>query len=228
MKTAKILSAVVLGSVLGTSAYALTDGPYSDTIVTQNTNFTLSFSIPKFNSGLGTLDSITYTLTGNVLGDAKFENQDGSPATVTMAVQAILTLKRPDLSTIDIMIPAANTSDNVTAFDTVLDYGGTSGKTYTGLSDSHVDGPTVLSSGADLALFTGAGNILLPFVASGASTGSGGGNLALVFATQAGGSISVTYTYHNDVPEPKVYGAIGAVACLGLLGYRRYRTSRQA
>ncbi|UCD29230.1 MAG: PEP-CTERM sorting domain-containing protein, partial [Planctomycetota bacterium] len=173
---------------------------YSDSISLQSTNWSSSMSIPKFNPTWGILQSIEFSLSGHVEGIAKFESEDNAPATVTMDIQADIELQRPDLSTILITIPLAQTSDNVTAYDGNTDFGGTSGRTYSGLSADQTETTTSPPPASDLVLFTGFGNIILPVDATGTSTGSGAGNLILQFLTSASAEATVTYIY--EVPEP--------------------------
>jgi hypothetical protein len=125
-----------------------------------------------------------------------------------MNLQATITLQRPDLSTLVTVIPLAQTSDFVTAFDGSIDFGGTSGKTYSGLSGDATESNCVTDP-ADLALFTGTGTIVLPAKAIGTSTGSGAGNLILQFNTSASAQANVTYWYHCPSPtEESSWGAI--------------------
>lgn len=124
-------------------------------------------------------------------------------------------------------IPTTVNTANLGTFDNVIDFGGTSGITFAPMAGSNNN--TSSSSGAaDLILFTGAGNINLPVNAIGNSSGTGSPSLVVQASISGGGLARVTYNYATNVPEPRIYGAIGAVACLGLLGYRRYRGSRQA
>ena len=203
---------VVLVGLLSAPAAANTI-TYTDSIALDTTNWSDTVSIPKFNPTFGTLDSIKYTLTGHVEGTAKFENQDGAAATITMDLSSILKLQRPDLTTIVISVPVASTSDDVAAYDGVLDYAGTSGKTYSNLSNDLSENVTS-STAADIALFTGTGDIVMPVLATGASTGSGSGNLVLQFATAASANVEVVYTY--TVPEPTTMGllSLGGLALI--------------
>lgn len=229
MNSSKTFLALAITVVAAIPASALTDGPYISSISLTTTGWNLNLSIPKFNPGLGTLNSISYTLNGSTAGTAKYESLDGAPASISLTLSASLTLQRPDLSTIKIIIPSTTVNESSAASDGVIDFLGASGSTFSGLSGSTTSGALSLSGAGDRALFTGAGSIILPVVAAGSSSGSGSGNLVTQFNTAAAADISVTYNYNKDtgVPEPRVYGAIGAVACLGLLGYRRIR-SRQA
>lgn len=187
---------------------------YSDSIPLQTTNWNLSVSIPKWDPALfpgQVLDQIIFSLSGAVEGSVKFESLDAAPATVTTELKAQITLQRPDLSTLVVILPLANNVDNVTAYDTVLDFGGTSGRTYAGLIATDAETATSPPPASDLVLFTGSGNIILPVKAEGQSNGTGAGNLVLQFNTQARANVDVTYIYS---PEPASLGLLllGAAA----------------
>jgi len=172
------------------------------------TNWSESLTIPQFNEAGCELDSVCFELMGYVEGSAKFENLDAAPATITMDLKAIITLQRPDTTPLVTTIPLAQTEDTVTEFDQVIDFGGTSGMTYPDLNGEKTESACV-SDPADLALFTGTGDIVLPAVAEGASTGSGAGNLLLQFNTSAAASVQVTYFYTCPVStEESTWGSI--------------------
>ncbi len=197
-----MLSGVIVAAVLALCACpALADSvTYSASLPLATTNWASSMSFPQFDPALGCLDSICFSLDGHVEGVAKFESLDAAAATVTMNLQATLTLQRPDASTLVVTIPVAQTMDNVTAFDGTIDFGGTSGRTYEGLSANKVEDACTSAPG-DITLFTGTGNIVLPVVATGSSNGSGAGNLILQFNTSASSGAQVTYFY-GDCPVP--------------------------
>mgnify|MGYP001080599603 CR=1 FL=1 len=192
---------------------------YTDSVPLAKTNWTSSITVQKFDPSLGTLTGITFMLTGYVEGSAKFESLDAAPAVVSMNLSARVSLQRPDLSDLVVSVPVVSTSDAVPAFDGLADFGGTSGKTYPGLTASRIEqSSAVLPS--DLTLFTAsfAGeNIVLPVAASGNSEGSGAGNLLVVFQTFASAAATVTYEY-EPVPEPSSLMAllmgIGGIAGL--------------
>jgi len=203
-----MVAALTLGTAVGSAGTV----SHSASLPLSSTNWASSMSFPKFDSQLGCLDSICFNLDGHTEGLAKFESLDAAPATVTMNLQATLTLQRPDATTLVVTIPVAQTVDNVTAFDTVIDFGGTSGKTYSGLSGDKTEGRCT-SAAADVALFTGTGNIVLPCVAAGSSNGSGAGNLILQFNTSASAGAQVTY-YYSSCEVPARQGTWGAIKSL--------------
>lgn len=197
----------------------------TDAVSLQPTNIVNApMTFNKFDSSLGTLQAVIITLTGNVEGTAKYESQDAAAATVTLQLSADISLSRPGGGSIVQTLPVANITDNPTAYDGVTDFGGTSGGTFTGLSASAYDSNT-LTSASDLALFTAAfigDTITLDLDASGASNGSGAGNLILQFITNAGATGTVQYAYDNGVtvPEPGMLAIFG-VGLIGLGAVRR-------
>lgn len=168
------------------------------------TNWTDALAFPKFDPSLGTLTGIHFHLQGGVEGQVEFENMDSQPATVRTFLQAEITLYRPDRSIIILTIPVHDTIDNVTAFDGVLDFGGTSGRSYLGLTASDSSSADSPPPESDIALFTGPGTIALPIHAVGTSFASGAGNLIAQFSTSASALVGVTYIYE---PPPPPTGA---------------------
>lgn len=203
--------AIAVTTLAVASAHAQTQ-VFTDSKPASSTNWSTNLTFPLFNPALGTLTSIDFELSGNVLGNVQFESLDAEPATINTQLQAQITLTRPDTSTLVVILPAANNTDSVTAFDGSLDFGGTSGKSYLGIS-AFASNSFTTSAPADLALFTGLGNISLPTSAAGQSAGSGAGNLVTIFQTQADAQVKVTYHFDaitTSAPEP------GSVALLGL------------
>ncbi len=214
--------AIVLLFATAARAATVSYGPVSYGPAT--TNWSSSIALPKWDPSLfpgQVLTGISFDLDGSVTGDAKFESLDNAPATILMNLQATITLTDPSSNVLATVIPVANTSDNVTAYDGVTDFGGTSGKSYLGLAGND----SASGSSVDYLAFTGVGNILLPITGNGASNGSGTGNLLLQFNTTAGASASVTYTY-AAVPEPGtcLLAGLGAVG-LALAAWKRRRRS---
>ena len=214
------IALLLLTSVVAVNAAVLS---YTQTIPLAPTDWNTTISIPKFNSSLGTLTSIEFILAGHAEGTAAFENRNG-PGTVTMDLGATLQLERPDSTILVIAVPLVHTSDAVPTFDGVIDFGGTSGKTYSGLGADITESKTSTPPSSDLALFTGFGNIILPVVATGNSTGSGSGNLVTQFSSQA--SAQATVKYHYDaVPEPS--GLLTLLSGLTVVGGTLTRLRRK-
>lgn len=213
-------------AILVGSAQAATIS-YNNSIGLTSTNFNSALILPKFNTSLGTLTSINFTLAGNVLASEGLESKDGSPSTINSTVGAQLTLQRPDSSTLVITTPGASFSDGVSAYDGILDFGGTSGISRNNIS-ANATNSGIFTSASDLALFSslGASNITLNVNGLGTSSASGPGNLIASFSTSASANAQVTYNYNpsSATPEPSSMAlmAIGLGAA-GLIGRKRFQ-----
>jgi len=126
------------------------------------TGWTDTFTLPKFNPALGTLDSVEFTMVGNILGAGEAENtQPVKPAILTVSFTGALTLTRPDTTALVTVAPTTGTvTESVSAFDGVQDFLGTDTASFTGLVGTET-GNLSDTLAADLALFTGAGDITL-------------------------------------------------------------------
>jgi len=202
---------------------------YTDSAALATTNWVDTLSFSKFDTSLGTLTSIRFDLSGVVQGVGNAESLDSSGSNVTLSLGSLLSLTRPDNSTLVVTNPVFSQTFNFSAFDGAIDFAGTSGGS-TGSVSATGSNFFVSGSASDFALFSalGGGTINLGLNAVGASNGNGSGNLITQFNTAASGVAKVTYTYTAptaDVPEP----ASLALVCggLGLLGAACRRT-RQA
>lgn len=228
-KNAWMVGAMCIAAALGVSPAAWAGTiVFSDTFTMATTNWNGFLHITKFDPGLGTLTGINFLLEGEILGNVRFESFDAEPTTVATYLQAEITLSRPDLSTIVATTPTAANSDDASAFDGLIDFGGTSGKTYPGLTASAsttVDSPP---PAGDFALFTGPGAIALPISAAGLSYADGAGNLITWFNTQAEATATVTYTFREapPVPEPSSLALLLAGAGVLALGGATRRVRR--
>jgi len=177
---------------------------FNDTIPLQPTNWSSSMTVSKFDPNLGTLVSIDFTLSAQSQGDARAESLDASAAQVTLTFQNTVTLTRPDTSVIVVTIPEAQFMHVLSAFDGMIDFGGTSGVSHLGLVANDSDSVTAPPPPSDLALFTGPaglpGTITLPVAASGSSSASGPGNLTSNFTSAASASLQVCYNYIPNTP----------------------------
>jgi hypothetical protein len=123
---------------------------------------------------------------------------------VNIQFSSTMTLTRPDNSVIVIVIPLANFSDPLSAFDGIIDFAGTSGVTHNGINATQSNSATSPPPLSDLILFTGLpgnpGTITLPVSAAGSSVASGPGNVISQFSQQAQASVEVCYTFQPNIP----------------------------
>jgi hypothetical protein len=159
------------------------------------TNFTTTVSVPRFDPAFGTLTGVRVDLAASVQGSFQFENLDASPAAVTGTTRVRVDVFRPDATLLVSAQPARTTTDSVTGFDGVIDFGGTSGRTLLNLVGSDAASVSLPPPASDLTLFTGPGTLDLQVTGTGTSTAGGTANLATVFNTSAAATLTVTYTY---------------------------------
>jgi len=184
-------------------------------------------TIQQFNSNLGTLTAITIGFSGDMAGDGRFESTDSGASTVTAQFLGNLNLKLPDNTSLFNLNPSSNVlSFNVSAFDGSIDFGGTSGATFQGLTAA-ASGQNTYTNSNFLQQFIGSGALNFLFSATGQSVFTGPSNLFAGINTYAKANITVTYTYEvpdqpeTQVPEPAVTVGLGLVAGLGLLSQKK-------
>ncbi len=199
---------------------AAADKTVSDTIGPQHTNWRDTLAVDKFDPAEGTLRNVDITLAGTIDGAAKYESNDAQAKTVTLNLAANIQLQRPNNGQILQAAPTLQKVDNATAFDGLVDFDGTSGGTFPDLAATTSD-HIVLTAPADLVLFTGSGQILLPVQATGASRAIGSGNVVAEFMVNAQATITVKYTY-EPATTPKIRlqksvyaGHTGGAGCPG-------------
>lgn len=187
MKT--VLTAAVLAMSAG-QAFADTLS-YSDVVSLSSTNWSDTVAVSQFDTALGTLTGVTFTLEGEVDGSFSVESLDAAPATVTASLGARIEAGHATLGSLGVVLPVADASFALSAFDGTIDFAGTSGTAGTGNATDMVS--STLTSGLDP--FLGTGTISFDVTAEGASTGSGAGNLITQFATNAAAAVTVVYEY---------------------------------
>ncbi|MBV8649837.1 MAG: choice-of-anchor E domain-containing protein, partial [Alphaproteobacteria bacterium] len=157
-----VAAALVLGSfptlaaaITDTASIPLTLQPWSQNV-----------SLPQFNAALGTLDQIQLSLTEGVQGAVTITNNDNVARDTTTGVSVFLTLQRPDLLTL--------VADSIGATFIQPGLGPHQSTTFSMLPQT-VTNATVLAppSVAELALFSGTGNVSLPVAASAFGSPSG-------------------------------------------------------
>ncbi|QKQ72892.1 choice-of-anchor E domain-containing protein [Nostoc sp. TCL240-02] len=178
-------------------------------------------SVQQFDSSLGTLTGVTIAFTGDILGNAGFENTGKSSANITVNLASQLTLKLNNQS-LFALNPQNSFSYEVGQFDNSIDFGGTSGKAFSNLTATQ-SGTQSFTNIQLLQSFIGNSNIDFLFSATANSVVSGSGNIASYVQTLAKANIKVTYDYDDvkSIPEPSATLGVGLIAGLCLLSQRK-------
>ena len=172
----------------------VTTTPQTFSFANRTTGWNDSAAISQFDPALGTLQSVNITVSADLVGSIAAENLGSSAASVSTTDAVTLTLDLPGSTPTFAYGPSISDSMSLGAFDGSVDYAGTSGR-IDQLSVQPVSSSTTLNIAADLAPFTGQGVVVLPVSATSSATIDGPGNLAAGLLTDAGGTVSVSYTY---------------------------------
>ncbi len=157
------------------------------------TSFTQSGTAAQFDPALGTLTAVDLVHTGTLTSRIQVESRDPAPATVVGNVDGTLTSSGPGVGGL-VLRPISTQSFNASAFDGVVDFGGTSGKDFGGVPATDTKAITLTAPG-DLAAFIGTGTVSFSESAVSSSFASGAGNLVSQVSTGASSTIDVVYHY---------------------------------
>jgi hypothetical protein len=199
---------------------------FSDTVGVTDTNYATSVDLAKFDTMGGTrvLESVTFKIDGSIVGSAEVESRDAQAAEIITVISAELTLLDAMNNQLVVSMPTISNTFNASAYDGVLDFDGTSGFSLFDVTASQSEQET-FTDAATLAFFSGLGNSTFTFDANAVSSATGAGNLTTGFSTEAGGLVSVIYTY-SDVTVPVSAPSHIALLGLGLLAFAGVRKSR--
>ena len=165
------------------------------------TSWTKIASLPQFDPALGILRGYRLTLTAKVAGDAGVENLSGEPANVTLTFGSRLTVSRPGGGVLIDLAPSKAFPDQLSAFDGLLNYAGTSGVTHTHLDLDSIEGSAV-SSSSDLRTFSGSpghpGSLDFIVSVENTSGATGAGHLPTLFHQTASADLTICYIYDAD------------------------------
>jgi hypothetical protein len=185
-----------------------------------------SFGVPvefnPFDPALGALTSVTLSLKASFSGTVGIENLSASPdvASGIIAGSVIVSTTGGSFS-VEVSPSAQGPVHDLTAFDGVLDYAGTSGATDS-VSGAFASASAVAPPPASaLELFTGDQQIFLSLTASTFPIVSGLETEAVTETANANATVGLTYVY-APVPEPRTVAlTVIGVAFLVGSGWRR-------
>jgi hypothetical protein len=213
-----ILSMAFVASLMITGMANAALLPFTDSY-TYNTDWgPQTLSVTKFNTSLGTLNSIKVELIGNFTGGAMLTNTVGSPQTaVKLSLDGYVSISGPAVTSL-LVTPSI---DLVTA--PIILAGGSS-ITYDPTTASE-NLFTMISSGS-FGLYVGTGDVDFTAYASGFKTYSGSPNISVTSLgpTMAEAVLRVTYDYTptTNVPEPSLMLLLGmGIGVFGLMGFRK-------
>ncbi|WP_071188565.1 PEP-CTERM sorting domain-containing protein [Trichormus sp. NMC-1] len=190
------------------------------------TDIKKTLSIQKFDSALGILKSVQLNFTGDISGNAGFENRSSNASTVTVNLGALINLTKEGLNLNPPLpiTPSSTYSYNVATYDGTTDFTGESGRKIDNLTATEFISK-MFTDNSSLDIFTGVGNLDFLFSAIAKSTVTGSGNISSYVETLAKANLSVTYNYDTPnstkVPEPSTLLGFGLVAGFGLLSQRK-------
>jgi hypothetical protein len=157
-----------------------------------------SLPIPRFDSGLGTLRAIEFTLSAQMRAVHECENGSSNLCPLTATISCTCTLSRPDHTEILSASPQETFAYTLQPFDGTIDYQGPSGSTdIVAASDTaHAASPPPQS---DIILFSGpAGNpgtVSLAFTGVNTSGWNGPANGWSILNENASAVVTVCYSY---------------------------------
>lgn len=217
MKKLTAAIALALASV-GSQAATVS---YNTSFGLAKTNWVSVLSLPQFDPSIGILTGVMFDYSGMVTTTFKVESLDAAPANLTLNSSANLTFAGLFA---DALGAAGGLAIGVSAFDGVIDFGGTSGASPAPVVGLTAPGNKVVAG--PFGAFEGVGNLPgLTVSATGLSQATGAGNLISQIGTEAKVDVKVTYTYRNrptQIPEPGSLALVGlALAAAGVAARRK-------
>ena len=192
------------------------------------TNWTRNLSFNKFDSSLGTLNSVSILMGSTVTGGGSVTNNGDEEAEGTASLSSRVTLRTTGDGASSLGFVQPIFSDVLSIDDSTSIAPGIT-KTYSNVTVS--DSKTFLFTAASmLDYFTGAGTGSLSARGQGLSSWAGSSNIASSFNTSASASYTITYDYSSAaVPEPlTILGAATAVGFGAAFKRRALKNNKKA
>jgi hypothetical protein len=200
MKQAVLLSAASV-AMLGNVAMA-DNISFSAFIPLTNTDWTNTVSLPKFDSALGTLLSVQFSLVGTNRTSTRFENYDSIPWTVTTGSDVTITVNDPLAQPLVAVAPSVRFVNDVLEWDETQDFGGTSGFRNPAQVATASTSRLLIAGVDEVSPYVGTGNLLVEAIADANGFYEGPGDYAFGVTTTAGATATVTYEYQPPQEDP--------------------------
>jgi hypothetical protein len=200
---------------LGVAQPQTTSERYTVSVPWFEPSFEQSLAIPRFDSGLGTLRTIEFTLSAQIRGLHECENLSPNLCPLTATVACTCTLLRPDHTAVLSASPQESFTYTLQGFDGTIDFQGPSGSTdiAAATDTAHAASPPPQS---DISLFSGpAGNpgtVRLEFTSMETSNCNGPANGETIFIVWTSAVVTVCYIYEPAAFHVQ-FGDGGAPPC---------------
>lgn len=190
---------------------------FTSSVASQETDIiNAPLSVQKFNSSLGTLDSVILEFTSNILGNGSVTNTGASSTNIRLSLNSNISLQdATNGDSIFALQPSALSSQVAVGRGQTV--------SIPTLTTTASDTLTI-TSGALLQSFIGTGNRSFLFSAEAFSGILGSGNLRSSVSTFADGFLKVTYNYTEktkSVPEPSALLGIGVITGFGAISRKK-------
>lgn len=187
-------------------------------------NFTVEFSVPKFDSSIGDLSKIEFQLTGRYTGASRTENLSLNPVTITLDNRVHFQQGISGGSMLFDEYILTQNIFNADGWDGSFppDWMGMSGKEFI-FNDERIETFILEKSDiASLSLFTGLGSVSIPVTVKDVSTVSMSGSNIVASQFENLKSVQSLVRYHYaPIPESGIYGYIGILICGVIILYKR-------
>jgi hypothetical protein len=166
--------------------------PQTLAVSDRTTDWNTIVSTNQFNPTLGTLLSVNLKVVGDINAGLAVENLGAASDSIGLTETADITLTLPGNLGVAKAAPSIGSVTNLAGFDGTIDFAGPSGENLTGLTGT---GFTSSDVTGNLSAFIGTGTIALPIAADSPSVLTGPADLAAELLTEAGATVTISYTY---------------------------------